>query len=143
MSTTTESPRPRPPRTSETAFFWEGVDAGELRIQSCPACAAVQHPPRAACVRCGSLDLEHVVSAGTGTVHSHTTHHHPPVPGPLRPFDVVLVTLDEGVRMLSNLIGPEPGQVAIGDRVAVRFVEVEPGLTLPLFTPLDDGTAGS
>jgi uncharacterized OB-fold protein len=126
-----------PPRTSETAFFWEGVDAGELRIQRCSSCAAHQHPPRAACLSCGSLELSYDVVDGRGTVYSYTTHHHPPVPGPQPPFDVILVSLPQGVRLLSNLIDALPGMLRVDLPVEVRFVEVQSGLTLPLFAPSD------
>jgi uncharacterized protein len=129
------APRPRPQRTSETAFFWDGVDRGELRIQQCGGCGVLSHPPRAACPECGALASGWVVASGNGTIHSYATHHHPPVPGPAAPFDVILVDLDEGVRIISNLVGCEPGTVEIGQRVAVRFVEVEPGLVVPLFAP--------
>lgn len=127
--------RQHPPRTSETAFFWEGVDRSELRIQSCRPCDALHHPPKAACSACGSLDLGWILASGRGTIHSYTTHHHPPVPGPPPPFDVILVDLEEGVRMISNLVDQAPGTAWIGEPVAVTFVEIEPGLVLPLFAP--------
>jgi uncharacterized OB-fold protein len=104
--------------TADNAFFWEGVAAGELRLQRCGECGAPRHPPGPACPACGSFKQEHTVAAGTGTVHSYVVHHHPPVPGRRAPFTVALVDLPEGVRMVAEHRGPRP---EIGDPVRVDF----------------------
>jgi uncharacterized OB-fold protein/acyl dehydratase len=105
--------------TTDTAFFWDGVSAGELRIQRCGECGALRHPPGPACPGCGALKQEHVVSAGTGTIHSFVVHHHPPIPGRRAPFTVGLIDLPEGVRMVGEVRSPRP--VGIGDPVRVLF----------------------
>lgn len=127
--------RPRPAMNQDSAFFWDGLNEHRLLIQSCTSCGVLRHPPRAACAACGSLDWDTVESSGRGEVYSFTVHHHPPIPGFEMPYVVGLITLDEGVRMLGNVIGLEPGAVAVGMRVAAEFVEVDEGYTLPMFRP--------
>jgi len=63
----------RPQMNRDTEFFWEGTQAGELRIQSCNACGALRHPPGPACPECGALDRGHVVASGRGTRISRMT----------------------------------------------------------------------
>ena len=121
----------RPVISRDTEFFWAGTAAGELRIQRCGQCGAVRHPPGPFCPRCGDARPEYVVAAGTGEVYSYVVHRHPPVPGRTLPIVIALVTLDEGVRMVGELIGTEPGQVRIGLPVRAEFVRVDGELTLP------------
>ncbi|MBB2941154.1 hypothetical protein FB565_000858 [Actinoplanes lutulentus] len=109
----------KPVITADTAFFWDGITAGELRIQRCGECGALRHPPGPACPRCGALKQEHTVASGLGTIHSFTVHHHPPIPGRRAPYVVGLIDLAEGVRMVGEVRGPRP--VKIGDPVRVFF----------------------
>ena len=127
--------RPRPAISDDSAFFWEGLRAGELRIQRCASCGRLRHPPRPGCGACGSLEWDWAVAAGRGSVHSFVVHHHPPVPGFDPPFLVALIDLEEGTRLVSNLIDVDPADVGIGMPVEVAFVEVAADLTLPLFRP--------
>ncbi|MFF1261658.1 Zn-ribbon domain-containing OB-fold protein [Streptomyces sp. NPDC058321] len=124
---------PVAPRTNETEFFWDGVDRRELRIQVCEACGRLRHPPRPSCPSCGSLDWGYRVMRGTGTIYTFAVHHRPAVPGPSVPYVSAIVELDEGVRMLSNVVGSPFDQLAIGVPVSVTFETVQPGLTLPYF----------
>jgi len=101
-----------PPVVSrDTAFFWEGTAARELRIQRCEDCGALRHPPGPLCTACGSASRGYVVAAGRGEVHSYVVHHHPPVPGRTPPYVVALVDLAEGVRILGEVVdaGPDLG----------------------------------
>jgi hypothetical protein len=127
--------RPRPARTQDTAFFWEGVAAGELRIQRCTGCKALRHPPGPMCPHCQSLDWDTLVSTGRGRVYSYVVAHHPPVPPFRYPNAIALVELDEGTRLVSNLIGIDPARIEIGQRVRVEFTRVDDELVLPLFRP--------
>ena len=87
----------RPLVTPDTAFFWAGTAAGELRIQRCGGCGALRHPPGPMCPSCGhARDGGYVVAAGTGEVFSYVVHHHPPVPGKQLPMVVALVQLTGG-----------------------------------------------
>jgi uncharacterized OB-fold protein len=117
----------RPVVTPDTAFFWAGVEAGELRIQRCGECRTLRHPPGPACPACGATKPEYAVASGTGRVHSFVVHHHPPIPGRRAPFVVALVDLTEGVRMIAEFRGPRP---AIGDPVRVFFAD-----GLPVWRP--------
>jgi len=131
----------------DTAFFWAGTAAGELRIQRCTACGALRHPPGAMCPSCGGGSLDFAVATGTGTVYSYVVHHHPPVPGKTLPIVIALVELAEGVRMVGELAGISPDEVSVGMPVAVsyvrvgrggpgeRFPPVEEGVTLPVWRP--------
>ena len=122
----------RPQVTPDTAFFWAGTAAGELRIQRCAACGALRHPPGPMCPACGAPgDGGYVVAAGTGEVFSYVVHHHPPVPGKRLPLVVALVQLPEGVRMVGEMPGVAPDQMRIGLPVRATFVRVDDDLTLP------------
>ncbi len=127
--------RPRPAVSADTAFFWEGAQRGELLIQRCANCGTLRHPARPMCGACGSLDWEAVRSSGRGEVYSYVVHHHPPVPGFAVPFVVALIELEEGTRIVSNLEGVAPEDVAIGLPVEVFFETIDDDLTLPLFRP--------
>jgi uncharacterized protein len=128
-------PALRPAVNRDTAFFWEGTHQGELRIQQCRSCRAVRHPPGPLCTRCGSHDRGHVVASGRGTVYSFVVHHHPPVPGKEVPLVIVLVDLEEGVRMLGELQDVDPESVEIGQPVRSRMQRVDDELTLPQWAP--------
>jgi uncharacterized protein len=134
-SAASDGPVLRPALNRDTAFFWEGARTGELRIQRCRACGALRHPPGPLCTRCGSPDRGHVVASGRGTVFSFVVHHHPPVPGKQLPLVIVLVELEEGVRMLGELHDVDPGSVEIGQPVRSRMERVDDELSLPQWVP--------
>lgn len=123
----------RPVMSPDTAFFWAGTAAGELRVQRCEDCGALRHPPGPMCPRCGSPHPGYLVASGTGEIFSYVVHHHPPVPGRTLPVIVVLVQLDEGVRMVGELTGAGAEQVRIGLPVRVAFDKVDGELTLPVW----------
>jgi uncharacterized OB-fold protein len=131
--------RPRPVMDPDTSFFWAGVDAGELRIQRCVRCKVLRHPPRPMCSSCNSLDWDWIVSSGHGIVYSYVVHHAPPMPGMAGPFVVALIELQEGTRLVSNIIEVDPSTVFIGMEVEVVVERVQPDLTLPLFRPAAGG----
>ncbi|WP_026919700.1 bifunctional MaoC family dehydratase N-terminal/OB-fold nucleic acid binding domain-containing protein [Gordonia shandongensis] len=117
----------RPTRSRDTAFFWDGVAAHELRIQRLPD-GTLRHPPIPATwterdADGTYADTDYTVAAGTGTVYSYVVHHAPRVPGRELPFVVALVELDEGVRMLGQLRGVDPDRVAVGMPVEVEFLD--------------------
>lgn len=129
--------RAEPAIGRDNAFFWEGVAAGELRIQSCGACGDLHHPPQPLCRSCGSSDMTYLISSGSGVVYSHVTHHYPPLPGVERPHTVLLVELEEGVRLVSEWAGSDATTTAyVGQRVQVAFTEVPGGALRPTFRPV-------
>lgn len=138
------APRPASPDRSavlrpivghDNAFFWEGTSAGELRVQHCPTCGRLRHPPGPMCPSCGADKQDWVVAAGRGTVFSYVVHHHPPVPGKQLPFVVALVELEEGVRMLGELIDVDPATVHVGMSVQLALTKIDDELTLPFWRP--------
>jgi uncharacterized OB-fold protein/acyl dehydratase len=130
----------RPVISRDTAFFWDGTAAGELRIQRCGECGALRHPPGPMCPACGAAKPDYVVAAGTGVVYSYVVQHHPPVPGKKLPIVVALVQLPEGVRMVGELLGVGPERVRIGLPVRAEFVRIDDTLTLPAWR--EDSPAG-
>src|SRR6201993_513612 len=112
----------RPSSSRDTAFFWEGVKAHELRIQR-PRDESLQHPPVPALWQDKGLPIDYLVPSGRGTVFSFVVHHAPKVPGRTLPFVIALVELEEGVRMLGELRNVEPASVEIG--MAVRAVYID------------------
>ena len=126
-----------PTVTPDTAFFWAAVGEHRLAIQRCCDCGSLRHPPRPMCPRCQSLGWDTVDSSGRGTLFSFVLPQHPRYPWFDHPYVVALVELEEGVRLVSNLVGCDPGSAAIGMAVEVDFQELDDGLVLPLFRPAD------
>lgn len=115
-------------------FFWEGVARGELLIQRCQGCGRLRHPPVPMCAHCLSTAWDTLASSGRGTVHSWVLSHHPTQPD-ASPRIVVLVELEEGVRLVSNLGGIDWPDVVNDMAVAVSFETFEGNVTLPQFRP--------
>lgn len=130
--------RLRPPLGHDNQWWWEGIAAGELRIQRCKECGTLRHPPRPMCGQCQSLAWDWIVSQGAGTVHSYVVLHHPPVPGYEYPLPVALVDLDEGTRLVANVAGCAPSEIRIGMRVQARIEPVDEEMKLPFFYPVKD-----
>lgn len=121
----------RPTVSRDTEFFWQGTAVSELRIQRCGECGRLRHPPGPACPDCGALRPGYVVSTGRGRIYSYVVHHHPPVPGKRPPYVVALVDLEEGVRMLGELVDAAPERAAIGLSVTATFVPAGDGVMVP------------
>jgi uncharacterized OB-fold protein/acyl dehydratase len=127
--------RPHPAMTADSRFFWEGVRRGELLFQRCADCGQVRHPPGPMCPECRSLQWEAMSSAGKGIVFSFVRHFHPNIP-PFEPgHPVALIELDEGVRLVSDLVGIASEDVGIGLEVEVEFNRFDDDLVLPQFRP--------
>ena len=124
---------PAPHAAWESAGFWEGVRRHELLFQRCTACGQWVHPPRPACPRCRSFEKEWARSSGRGTIHSMVIYRNSPHPAFRAPYAVVLVEMEEGVRLVSNMTDVPPEEIRIGMPVEVVFEEVGQGLTLPKF----------
>jgi uncharacterized OB-fold protein len=121
------------PRTAgpDDAFFWDGAAEDRLLIQRCADCGALRHPPAPMCGDCGSLVWDTVESAGRGTIYSWMFSLHPNRPDdPARV--VILVQLDEGVRLVSNLVDPPPGVPYDDLEVEVEFRD-DRGTRTPFF----------
>lgn len=113
--------------TTANAAFWEGLRHGELRAAWCPACQRWSFYPRAACPHCGALGPELRAVSGAGRVYAVTTVRRSPFEDlGSEPYDVALVDLDEGVRVMGRLLDAPAGSVRIGTAVWVAFVEAAP-----------------
>lgn len=127
------SARPAPSMSPDTQFFWDGVKEHRLLIQRCTGCGALRHPPRPMCPQCNALGWDTLEASGRGTVHSFVMPKHPPTPWFGDDTIVVLVDLEEGTRLVSNLIGIAPADVTIGMPVQVTFEHFDGDVVLPLF----------
>jgi uncharacterized OB-fold protein len=136
--TTEEVTRPAPTVTDDSARFWEAARDGRLVAQRCAGCGELHHPPRPVCPRCHSLEHDFIELAGTGVVYSFALLHYPQHPAFTYPVVAVLVDLDEGVRVLSNLVDVEPADVRIGLGVEVAFEPTVADMAVPVFRPRDD-----
>jgi hypothetical protein len=132
-------PRPRRPEpgiSRDTRFFWEGLEAGELRIQQCEACGALHHPPVVRCPKCGAYALGFVVASGRGRVYSHVEPVHPRFPAFDPDYVVALVELEEGTRLVTNVVDVDPARVEIGMPVELVVRRENSERPLPLFRPV-------
>jgi uncharacterized OB-fold protein len=127
-------PRPYAGRFSQP--YWDACQRGELVFQRCQACNGITHTPAVMCAHCSSRDMVWEQSAGTGTVYSWTSVWRPQTPDFVVPYVPIIVQLDEGWQMLSNLIGCEHDAAEIGMRVQVEFHPITDGVMLPYFRPL-------
>lgn len=125
----------KPAVNRDTAFFWDGVRQGELRIQSCADCGELRHPPGPVCPACRSTNRTYIVASGEGTVYSYVVHHNPPVPGRETPFVVAVVELPEGVRIVGNIVDCPVDTVGIGMSLRVTFNAMDDELILPMWAP--------
>ena len=132
-----EIQHPRPYASWETRGYWEGCGRGELVLQRCRACKTVQHRPRAVCASCLSGEIEHFVASGRGSVYTYTITNQNQAPGfrEACPYVLAYVDLEEGPRLLTNIVGCQPADVSIGMSVAVDFAPAEGGLAVPRFRP--------
>jgi uncharacterized OB-fold protein len=110
-----------PAISADTKFFWDGLRDNKLLIQRCGGCGQLRQPPRPMCPNCRSLDWEAIESSGRGTVYSYVMPHQPRFPFFDYPYIVVLVELDDGVRLVSNLTGIDPADVRTGMPVEVFY----------------------
>ena len=127
--------RPDPVVTRDTEFFWEGARRGELLAQACSACGKLRHPPRPMCPHCHAVGRTLVRLSGRGEVYSWIVPRHPAPFGFAESPIVALVELEEGIRIVSNVVGAAPGQVRQGLPVEVAFEPTRGGKAVPVFRP--------
>ena len=123
---------PVPEPTAASAPFWAATRARELHMQRCAACARLVWYPRSACPHCGHDELHWERLSGQGVVYAVSVHYRPALPALADrvPYAVVLVDLDEGARIMSNVFGPPP---RVGDPVNVAWAPLPDGRNLPTF----------
>jgi uncharacterized OB-fold protein len=146
---TDEAPYPLPQPTVFTTRFWQACQSQVLEIPVCLECDHLFLPGGPVCPKCWSAALGTREVSGSGSVFSYVIYHrtyHPSIPAP---YVVAIIELDEGVRLVSNIIECEPGAVFIGMQVEVVFQQIvssqaaspsdtKPGFNLPKFRPLGE-----
>jgi uncharacterized OB-fold protein len=126
--------KPLPALRGVTAEWYGWLSKHELRFQRCTECQLWRHVPRELCPHCGSQGWEWARSQGRGTVFTWTTTYRPLHPAFVEtPFAQVVVELDEGPRMITEVVDVAADALEIGMRVVVVFDEVTPEVTLAKF----------
>ena len=126
---------PSPVVNADSAPYWQGAREGRLLIRRCDGCGQTHFMPRHLCPACWSDDLRWVEATGRGTVHSFTIIRRAPLAAfaPRVPYVVALIDLEEGPRMMANILGDDALDTAIGDAVEVCFEDRGEGAAVPQF----------
>lgn len=130
---------PKPKPTPESLPFWEATRAGKLLLQRCGDCHVAYFYPRALCPHCMSRNVAWFEASGRGTLHTYVISHRPGRSAPLPPpYVVAIVELEEGPRMMTNLVGvePDPEKIVCDTPVEVVFDAIDDEITLPRFRPV-------
>lgn len=124
-----------PQASPETQPFWDGCAAGVLRLQRCQPCQEFYFPPRPFCPQCLSTDVQWQDASGRGTLHTYIINHRP-APGFEAPYAIAVVQLEEGPRMMSNIVNIDntPEKLELDMALQVTF-EPRGEMMLPVFEP--------
>ena len=140
----TEAPRkPLPVPTPETAPYWEGLKRHELRIQRCRDCSRAYFYPRPFCPRCFSANVEWFTASGKAKLHTYEViHRAAPAFAGDTPYVLAVVELEEGPRMMTNIIGvdPEPADLVLDMPLEISYETASDDITLPKFRPAAGGS---
>ncbi len=132
-------PRPAPAVTELSQGFWDAVGRQELAVQRCLGCQTLRHYPQPLCPECRSSEFDWAPLSGRGEIYSYTVAHrafHPAWKAHV-PYVIATIELDEGVRMVCDLLEADPERIAIGQRVEVRFAELPGQGWMPRFEVID------
>ncbi len=132
-----EAPLPKP--TPDTKPYWDALREHELQIQRCGDCNEAYFYPRSLCPSCLSGNVEWFRASGRGRLHTFTiVHAAGPKPVLPVPYVIAMIELDEGPRLMSNLVGVEPDsdQIACDMQVEIEYADVTDSCTLPRFRPV-------
>ena len=126
-----------PEPTPETQHYWDGARQGELRLQKCDSCHSIYFPPRPFCPECSSREVWVVTATGRATLYSYVISHLSS-PGFEPPFAIAVVELEEGPRLMSNIVDCEqtPEALQLDMPLEVTFQKLSDGITLPQFRPV-------
>ncbi|MBV7483561.1 Zn-ribbon domain-containing OB-fold protein [Bordetella sp. BOR01] len=140
----TSTARPIPQPTDITRPYWDAAAARQLVIQECRACGARQFYPRGFCIGCLSNDLHWLPCSGKGTIYTFTVNHRA-ANAALKehlPYVVAAIDLDEGIRMIANILDSPPEAIQMGARVQVIFEALSETIALPQFRIDSQGLDG-
>lgn len=133
------APRPRhdlPTIEDESRPFWDAAREGRLLVRRCNSCGEVHHYPRTFCPSCWSSDVEWLEASGRGTLYTWSTVFVNDL-GPFNerlPYIAAIVELEEGPRVMTNIVGCDGSQLTIGAAVKVAYREIDETTTAPVFT---------
>lgn len=130
---------PRPTLNDVTGPYWKAAAEERLLLPTCRECHRPHFPPRAWCPHCWATDPGWEEASGTGTVVTFSVVQQPPSPGFVVPYVLAVVELDEGPRLMTNVVGCPPSEVRVGLRVRATFERRGDGAVV-LFRP-DPGDA--
>ena len=138
MPTTEAYSGPLPKPTPETKPYWDAAKQHRLAIQRCNDCAKHYFYPRPLCPHCLSRNVEWVQASGRGILHTFVINHRPPRGFPVAPPYVIgIIDLEEGARILAQVVDlePDPAKIRCDTPVEVIFEDVTAEITLPKFRP--------
>ena len=135
-------PRVVPDASEVSTPFWDATRERRLVLQRCPTCDAFVWYPRPFCPACLRESLEWTEVSGFGSVYAVSVHHRAPSPemAARAPYAVALVELEEGARLMGNVVGCDPAEVHVGQRVRATWDPLEDGRHLLLFEPRPAGS---
>ncbi|BBZ15474.1 Zn-ribbon domain-containing OB-fold protein [Mycobacterium branderi] len=136
MADRSNLPAPAPLVNPETEPFWRAADAGQLLLKRCSSCDATIWYPRDLCPECGSFNTEWFEGSGRGTVYSFTVNHKGDGVYRGEPYVLAYVELQEGPRVMTNIVGVDPADVRIGMPVKSVFAKTGEGSALLRFEPV-------
>jgi uncharacterized OB-fold protein len=127
--------KPLPHLDEENRWFWEACARHELYLQKCGACSTIRFYPRALCPSCLSSKTDYLRASGQGTVYTFTVTYQNQAAGfrDELPYVMAYVELDEGPRILTNVVNTPADAVTIGMPVEVVFEDIDEGLAIPKF----------
>ena len=133
----TSRPKPLPVVTEESRPFWDGCKQGIFLLQYCEACQHYQFYPRLYCMHCGASALLWAQASGRGVIYSYTIIHQNKSPefSNDTPYNVAIVQLEEGPRLMSNVVDIAPDDLRVDLPVMVVFDSVSDTISLPRFRP--------
>lgn len=136
MSETESNALPQPDMGELGRPFWDALQQGRLSFQRCSACGHAWLPARSECPQCLGDAWQREPAQGGATLVSWVVYHQPyhPAFAQRLPYTVAVVQLDEGPRMISNIVGADPRQLRIDQRLRLR-IEQDGELAVPRFTP--------
>ena len=128
--------RPDPAISRDTRFFWEGLENGELRIQRCEGCAELFHPPVVRCPVCGGYAMGWQTATGRAQLYSFVAPEYPHFAAFDPGYIVGLVELEEGTRLLTNVVDVDPDEVKVGMGLELVVRSDNSDQPLPMFRPV-------
>ena len=133
MADTKERKLPAPSVSQETQAYWDAAAKGKLLVRKCTSCGQLHHYPRTICPFCFSDKTEWIEASGRGTIYSYSVMRRAPVP-----YAMAYVTLAEGPRMVTNIVGVHAADIRVGMPVRAAFVPTLGDWSVPVFEACDD-----